>query len=398
MRFRHAAQLIPPVVLGGVALMLAGCSAGIFSSSAQSGAQSDSRDESESRAQSINESAISVALTDASTAETQSGAVSTLSPSSGDGPPSGSAPPSGSSAEIEGVQVTHSRIEVHHAEQGWFAISTDTETTKLSATGRVNEFMNIGELPDGEYSQIRLTIESAEATVNGSEEAVTVPSGALKLVEEFRVKAGYLTELTLVFDAQESIVVAGASGKVLLKPVVKLDSAFIPRFQARVNGGTFEVVTPESSQAAVEDYYDYRFPSPRGPVRSLVTPRVGKIFLYEEQASGELYVIFLTQGRGVQLNLDLSIDGNDDISDLASVPVSDESGELSASRDPEATWNIVTRAIDGGVLDIRPESWEMTARLLRERRMRDWVYHSADGNQLSAGTNRGATITLRRNF
>ncbi len=52
-----------------------------------------------------------------------------------------------------------------------------------------------------------------------------VPSGyqsGIKLVREFVIEAGALTELLLDFDAAKSVVKAGKSGKYLLKPTIKI--------------------------------------------------------------------------------------------------------------------------------------------------------------------------------
>jgi len=95
--------------------------------------------------------------------------------------------------------------------------------------------LSLGEAPlsAGTYQQVRLVLaangsappwaNSVVLTSTATETALKTPSGqqsGYKIIGPFTVQAGTLVDLVLDFNACKSIVVAGASGKYLLKPVV----------------------------------------------------------------------------------------------------------------------------------------------------------------------------------
>ena len=79
------------------------------------------------------------------------------------------------------------------------------------------------EIEVGHYTQIRMDVESVEATIDSEDKDVSLflPSGKLKLVGSFEIEAEKTTILTLDFDADKSLVFTG-SDKVIFKPVIKL--------------------------------------------------------------------------------------------------------------------------------------------------------------------------------
>ena len=91
----------------------------------------------------------------------------------------------------------------------------------------LEQVLAVGDVDAGKYTQIRMTVEMVEVTYSedGDGEAktveATIPSGELKFVRPFDVVAGGTTTLIIDFDADKSVVFAGAD-KVIFKPVVKL--------------------------------------------------------------------------------------------------------------------------------------------------------------------------------
>ena len=87
-------------------------------------------------------------------------------------------------------------------------------------------------LPEGQYTQLRLIVDSASVVMNeGTKYKLTIPSGAQTgikvLLPDFEVQKDVQTELTLDFDVSESFVVqgnpstAGGIKGFLFKPVIK---------------------------------------------------------------------------------------------------------------------------------------------------------------------------------
>ena len=136
---------------------------------------------------------------------------------------------------IEKMEVTLSKVQVHKADQesnatnetnsttesGWITIIEQPQTFDLIAIKDVKEFLGTASLVAGKYTQVRLTVEKAVLTVNGQEYPLAVPSEKIKLIHPFTIVANQNTTLTLDFDAQKSVTSTG-SGKYNLKPTIKV--------------------------------------------------------------------------------------------------------------------------------------------------------------------------------
>ena len=130
---------------------------------------------------------------------------------------------------VTAIEVTVSEVEVHKEVAG------EGEWTPLTITGPnpfdlikirdKEQLLVTGDVDTARYTQIRMTVDMVEVTyledgVPTTVEA-TLPSGKLKFVRPFDVVAGGTTTLIIDFDADKSVVFAGAD-KVIFKPVVKL--------------------------------------------------------------------------------------------------------------------------------------------------------------------------------
>jgi len=129
---------------------------------------------------------------------------------------------------ITHANVTISQVQVHmsagggnNTTAGWYIVVNESQTFDLIALLDVKEFFGSANLSVGMYTQIRLTVEQCVITVNGTEYNCTVPSGAIKLIKPFVLKANQTTTLTMDFDAEESISETG-NHKYKFKPVIKV--------------------------------------------------------------------------------------------------------------------------------------------------------------------------------
>lgn len=120
----------------------------------------------------------------------------------------------------------------------WFSLMSVKGTYNLlTLTNGVTETLGIQDLPAGKYDQMRLMI--GETPDSDDHEfanylyfkddpdayELKIPSGiqsGIKLVHLFEVFEGRFKELILDFDAQKSVVQAGASGNYNLKPTIKV--------------------------------------------------------------------------------------------------------------------------------------------------------------------------------
>ncbi|MFH1229304.1 MAG: DUF4382 domain-containing protein [Candidatus Aenigmatarchaeota archaeon] len=131
---------------------------------------------------------------------------------------------------ISSLVLSISQIEVHMAsndmnetESGWITVNGAKSIDLIQVKG-INEILGNTTLSEGKYTQIRLSVSSATAVIDGQSYSVTVPSGKFKFVHNFDIVANKTTSLILDFNADSSIVTAG--DKYVLKPVVQVITEF----------------------------------------------------------------------------------------------------------------------------------------------------------------------------
>jgi hypothetical protein len=115
--------------------------------------------------------------------------------------------------------------EEENGDAGWFTIVNESQTFDLIALQNVTDVLGEKNLSAGKYTQIRLTVEKAEITVNNSGELeihdLKIPSGKVKLTKGFWIYENETTTLTLDFDIHESVHKTG-SNKYMMKPTIKI--------------------------------------------------------------------------------------------------------------------------------------------------------------------------------
>jgi hypothetical protein len=148
-----------------------------------------------------------------------------------------------STDEYKAVYVTITEVQVHMGGGAWKVVGSPNKTYNLlDLVNGVREELGVAELSAGNYTQMRLIIgdtsdgginilskqhPSANYVIdwNDVDHALKIPSGfqtGVKIVQGFTIRPNQTTELTLDFNASESVVVAGNSGQWLLKPTIKV--------------------------------------------------------------------------------------------------------------------------------------------------------------------------------
>jgi hypothetical protein len=141
------------------------------------------------------------------------------------------------------VYITVERVRVHQSasasdsDAGWSDIVLDPakRIDLLSLTNGILTELGQTALPAGKYTQLRLVLaangnvapfaNSAIPTGSKDEVPLTTPSATdagLKINVDLTVATGKTADFVLDFNACQSIVSAGQSGKYLLKPVLSL--------------------------------------------------------------------------------------------------------------------------------------------------------------------------------
>jgi hypothetical protein len=136
------------------------------------------------------------------------------------------------------VYITVDHVEISTDGYSWTSIPVDSTVSQpidlLNLTN--GALLSLGQAPlsAGTYEQVRLVLKSngnaapwANSVVLSSDPSTQIPlttpsaqQSGYKIVGPFTVQAGTQADLVLDFDACKSVVVAGNSGKYLLKPVV----------------------------------------------------------------------------------------------------------------------------------------------------------------------------------
>jgi len=122
--------------------------------------------------------------------------------------------------------VTTAKIgDDDNSEAGWYTIFEGPQTHDLIEIQDVNVLLGEEILDEGKYTQIRLTINSANITIdNESKHEVydlKIPSNKIKLIKPFLIYKDKITVLTLDFDVNESVHKTGKD-KYIMRPTIKV--------------------------------------------------------------------------------------------------------------------------------------------------------------------------------
>jgi len=111
------------------------------------------------------------------------------------------------------------------SEAGWYTIVEESQTFDLIALQDVTDVLGEEELTAGKYTQIRLTVEKANITINNNGEMevhdLKIPSNKVKLIKAFWIYEDETTVLTLDFDVYESVHKTGQD-KYIMRPTIKV--------------------------------------------------------------------------------------------------------------------------------------------------------------------------------
>ncbi len=174
------------------------------------------------------------------------------------------------SEDITGAYITITDVQYQLNEDGFISLEEfegPRVINLLELTRGVSELLGNLEMEAGTYSQLRFMIEAPvsgmEASSNpgcylefadGTTQPLFVPSGAqtgYKALGEFTVPANGVVEITADFDVRKSVVEAGASGKYILKPTIRL---VVNNQAGRIVGNATNL--PAETQVVVFAYED----------------------------------------------------------------------------------------------------------------------------------------------
>ncbi|MFC1558975.1 DUF4382 domain-containing protein [Gemmatimonadota bacterium] len=164
---------------------------------------------------------------------------------------------------IESIDIIFSFISVHasadadSANVGWIVVMDD-QTSEAERTFNLLEYVNgtsaiLGEaeLEEGHYTQLRIGIQSASITINGTTSDLTIPSGSqsgLKLTGGFNIDPNVITSITLDFDAGESVREnPPGSGRYKLQPTIRM-------IETILSGTISGTVTPDTLRTLITAY------------------------------------------------------------------------------------------------------------------------------------------------
>lgn len=126
-------------------------------------------------------------------------------------------------SNVTAVNVVLSGVEIHKIgtpDSSWIAINSTPKEFNLLLLNSSSAIFAGTELEDALYNQIRFRVINASLVKNGINIPLVLPSSSLKFVGNYRVEQNKTTQVDFDFNPARSLV--EASGKILLKPTVKV--------------------------------------------------------------------------------------------------------------------------------------------------------------------------------
>lgn len=125
---------------------------------------------------------------------------------------------------ISAVYVKLNSISIHSETNGkWYKIPS-YETFNLVELRNISKVIAGAEMPYGNYNEVVLNVSNVEATVNGTNESVFLPSGKLRIFDEFNISGNSTNIINFDFNLERSIHIAG-DGKIIMMPVIGVGCA-----------------------------------------------------------------------------------------------------------------------------------------------------------------------------
>ena len=134
-------------------------------------------------------------------------------------------------------------IEDDSDESSWVEIPFEEGSryvNLLELTGENSQFLGSEIFPEGEIDQLRLVLGDNNYVVkDGNRSELKTPSAqqsGLKIKLNESIEGGKSYEIVIDFDVEKSIIVAGNSGNIILKPVLR---AYVRKAAAGIMGQVF---------------------------------------------------------------------------------------------------------------------------------------------------------------
>jgi hypothetical protein len=122
---------------------------------------------------------------------------------------------------VTAVNVTISRVEAN-VNGRWVNIPVETHNLNLFDLNDSDILLATGEVPTGDYNQVRVFVDSATVTDDTGVHNVVIPSAdktGIKINVDYRIKSKEVTTLLLDFNADKSLNLTG-SGTWMMHPVI----------------------------------------------------------------------------------------------------------------------------------------------------------------------------------
>ncbi len=129
-------------------------------------------------------------------------------------------------SKVEHIYITISEVSAHKVGNGFIPILQEETTIDLKEVIDTKKLLASVDLEAGKYTELRLVVVKAEIVIEGTTYTLDIPSMEIKIPCVFEVEKDGTVNITLDFDAKNSIVVIGAgnSGKYILRPVIIVES------------------------------------------------------------------------------------------------------------------------------------------------------------------------------
>jgi len=129
--------------------------------------------------------------------------------------------------DLEKILVIITSITVHQTGGAYILVSQEEKTIDLIQLKSRQEYIAVGKLDPGKYTEIRLIINSGSVVDAGVTYNLTIPSFEIKIPAQFDILKEQTTKIILDFDGENSVEVhplGGGQNEYILRPVINVES------------------------------------------------------------------------------------------------------------------------------------------------------------------------------
>jgi DNA-binding transcriptional ArsR family regulator len=176
---------------------------------------------------------------------------------------------------ITGLFITIENVSIHSSTTGkWYNIPLQTSSFNLIQLKNISSILSSVKLSNGTYNELVFHISKVEATVNGTNQSVFLPTNSLRILGSFNISNNGTTNwINIDFDLQHSLHIT-QNGSIIMLPVLNIRHA---RGPIELNQSSIII---SSSPLKIRAFYEFGMDANGIMTRNYTTPQNWSINSY----------------------------------------------------------------------------------------------------------------------